>query len=152
MRRPYAIALLLLTAGCSPHPERALLLPEPPRALPVTAAVADAPLAAGENVRARELGRGENGSVSLIQIRDRELPHVHTRYDLTVTLARGSGTLWLNGAPLPMHAGDVAFIPKGTPHYFVNAGSEPAAALVAFAPAFSGPDQQPVTAPTAPRR
>ena len=99
-------------------------------------------LAASETVRPTELGRGESSSVSLVQIRDREVPHVHTRYDLTVTIVRGSGTLWVDDSPLPMQQGDIAFIPKGTPHYFVNGGSEPAAALVVFAPPFSGLDQQ----------
>jgi quercetin dioxygenase-like cupin family protein len=102
-----------------------------------------APLGPSENIRPTEVRRGESSSVSLVQIRDREQPHRHARYDLTVTLVHGSGTLWLNGAPLAMHAGDVAFIPRGTPHYFVNDGPDPAAALVVFAPAFTGPDQQP---------
>ena len=83
-------------------------------------------------------------SVSLVQVRDREQPHVHTRYDLTVMVADGEGTLWLNGTPLPMVPGDVAFIPRGTPHYFVNDGAQPATAIVVFAPAFEGPDQQPI--------
>jgi mannose-6-phosphate isomerase-like protein (cupin superfamily) len=99
---------------------------------------------AGQNITVTEIQRSENSSVSLVQVRDREQPHVHTRYDLTVVVARGTGTLWLNGTPLPMQKGDAAYIPKGTPHYFVNAGSEPAAAIVVFAPPFSGPDQQPV--------
>lgn len=107
------------------------------------ALLAATPLAAGENIRTRELERGPASSVSLVQIRDREQPHIHTRYDLSVTLAKGSGTLWLNSSALPMHEGDTAFIPKGTPHYFINEGPEPAAALVAFAPAFTEPDQQP---------
>src|SRR5262249_21327650 len=133
VRRACAIALLVL-AGCWDRPDRALLLPRPARGLPYAALIAETPLAANENIRVRELDRGDSSSVSLVQIRDREQPHVHTRYDLTVTLLEGVGTLWLDGSPLPMHAGSTAFIPKGTPHYFVNGGSTPAAALVAFAP------------------
>ena len=142
--RPACAIALFVLAGCWDRPDRALLLPSPTRGLPYSALIAEAPLAAGENIRVRELERGESSSVSLVQIRDREQPHVHTRYDLTVTLLEGSGTLWLDGTPLPMRAGSTAFIPKGTPHYFVNGGSTPAAALVAFAPPFSGPDQAPV--------
>jgi len=48
---------------------------------------------------------------------------------------------------LPMHTGDVAVIPKNTPHFFVNGGADPASALVVFTPPFDGPDQQPVPAP-----
>jgi quercetin dioxygenase-like cupin family protein len=41
-----------------------------------------------------------------------------------------------------MRAGDVAFVPRGTPHHFVNQGRKPAAALVSFSPPFDGPDQE----------
>ena len=78
-----------------------------------------------------------------MQIRDREQPHVHTRYDLSVVLVKGRGTLHLDGAALAMREGDVAFVAQGTPHFFVNQGGTPAAALVVFSPAFSGPDQVP---------
>jgi quercetin dioxygenase-like cupin family protein len=133
----------VLAVSCATRPSGRLLRPDPPRAVDFSALAAQAPLAPGENIHPTELQRGEHSSVSLVQVRDREQPHRHTRYDLTVLLAKGSGTLWLNGTPLPMHEGDVAYIPKGTPHYFVNEGPEPAAALVVFSPPFSGPDQQP---------
>lgn len=142
MRRRVLIATLIFAAGCSAQPPRVFMGPHLGR-FSYDALLAATPLAAGENIRARELERGPNSSVSLVQIRDREQPHIHTRYDLSVMLAKGSGTLWLNGSALPMHEGDTAFIPKGTPHYFINEGAEPAAALVAFAPAFTEPDQQP---------
>jgi quercetin dioxygenase-like cupin family protein len=61
-----------------------------------------------------------------------------------VYVVRGEGTLWLDGTPLSMQAGDAAYVKSGTLHYFVNEDAEPAAAIVVFAPAFSGPDQQPV--------
>jgi mannose-6-phosphate isomerase-like protein (cupin superfamily) len=130
-------------SGCAAQQRDAQLLSAgQPKASAITTLAA--PLEANENIRPTELRRGESSSIALVQIRDREQPHVHTRYDLTVTLVRGSGTLWLDGAELPMREGDVALIPKGTPHYFINAGGEPAAALVVFAPPFSGPDQQPI--------
>jgi quercetin dioxygenase-like cupin family protein len=144
MRRLQSWWLLVALSGCSTAPAAQLLTPAPPRATAVTALAAESPLAPRDNIRPAELQHAENVSVSLVQIRDREQAHVHARYDLVVTLAKGAGTLWLNGTPLRMRAGDVAFIPKGTPHYFVNDGREPAVALVAFAPPFSGPDQQPV--------
>jgi mannose-6-phosphate isomerase-like protein (cupin superfamily) len=141
------LALCLLTlAGCVGRPPAPhLLTADPPNRAAVTSLAP--PLAPGDNIRPTELRRAESSSLALVQVRDREQPHVHTRYDLTVTLARGSGTLWLDGAPQPMREGDIAFIPKGTPHYFVNEGSEPATALVVFAPPFSGPDQGPLAAP-----
>jgi mannose-6-phosphate isomerase-like protein (cupin superfamily) len=133
-------ALILAACGSAPH----LLVRDPPRGIPIEEMVRAAPLAPGENIHPSELRRGENMSAHLVRIRDRERPHVHTRYDLAVVIVEGSGTLWLGGAPLPMRQGDSAFIPKQTPHYFVNAGKNPASALVFFSPPFSGPDQQPV--------
>jgi mannose-6-phosphate isomerase-like protein (cupin superfamily) len=120
------------------------LLPEPVRSVDVDALLARAPLAAGENIKALPVQSGEHSSVTLVQIRDREQPHRHARYDIMVMLVRGTGTLHLGDRALPMRAGDASFITKGTPHYFVNEGSAPAAALVTFAPAFTGPDQAPV--------
>jgi quercetin dioxygenase-like cupin family protein len=143
MKRLVALGLLLVV-GCGRETPR-LLTAAPPRAEPV--AQAAPPLAAGENIKLTELRRSEHASVSLVQVRDREAPHIHTRYDLTITMIRGTGTLWLDGTALPMRAGDVAFIPRRTPHHFVNGGQDPALALVSFAPAFSGPDQEPVGVP-----
>src|SRR4029079_450602 len=97
-----------------------------------------------QNITVTELQRSENSSVSVVQVRDREAPHVHTRYDLTVVVASGEGTLWLNGLPIKMQRGDAVFIPKGTPHYFVNEGSDPSVAIVVFSPPFTGRDQAPV--------
>jgi mannose-6-phosphate isomerase-like protein (cupin superfamily) len=133
-----ATSCALLLAGCTARPR--VLLHDPPRAESVTVLVERTPLAPSENIRAVEIERGENMSMHLVQIRDRETPHVHARYDLTVVVAEGRGTLWLAGEELPMREGDAAFIPRGTRHYFVNEGSRPAAAIVVFSPAFSAPD------------
>jgi quercetin dioxygenase-like cupin family protein len=139
--RTMVIVVVVALPGCAHQPR--VLLPVAPRSAEVAARLAESPLAAGENIRATPLLRGEQASVTLVQIRDREAPHVHTRYDITVTLMRGAGTLHLAGEALPMRAGDAAFVPRGTPHFFVNDGREPAAALVSFAPPFDGPDQEP---------
>ena len=143
VRRILLIASATCVLGCAQQPARVFIGPHLDR-LSYDALIAVTPIGPDENIRVRELERGANSSVSLVQIRDREQPHIHTRYDLTVLLAKGSGTLWLNGNAMPMHQGDTAFIAKGTPHYFVNDGPEPAAALVVFAPAFKEPDQQSV--------
>ena len=139
------VVLAGVLAGCAA--DRRLLLPDPVRHTTVGTLLAAHPLAAGQNIQPAEIARGEQSSLSLIQIRDREAPHLHTRYDLTVLLVHGHGVLWLAGVPQPMRTGDVAFVPKGTPHFFINEGDDPAAALVSFAPAFSGPDSQPTAAP-----
>ena len=135
-----ALSGAFLLIGCAPHPR--VLLHDPPRAESVAALVERSPLPAGENIKPVEIGRGENMSVHLIQIREGEKPHVHTRYDLSVVLVEGHGSLWLADRKLPMKSGDSAFIPRGTRHYFVNEGSDPAAAIVTFSPPFNGPDSQ----------
>lgn len=106
----------------------------------------NASLRPGENFRVYPLERGSHSSLAIVSIRDRETPHVHDRYDLSVHLIAGEGTLWVQGVARPMRTGDSAFIPKGLPHYFVNESDEPAAALVTFAPAFDGPDVVPAPA------
>lgn len=128
----------LQLAACAASPR--VLLHDPPRAETVRSLVARSPLPPGENIRPSEIDRGESASVHLVQIRDREKPHVHTRYDLTVTLLEGRGSLWLAEEKLPMRAGDVAFIPRGTRHFFVNEGGDTAVAVVVFSPPFDGPD------------
>lgn len=132
---------LLLASGCGGGK---LLLPAPPRGVSYDALPASSPLPPGENIRATEIARAEHVSLHLVQIRHREAPHVHTRYDLTVLLLRGEGILWLAGRALAMQQGDTALIPRDTPHWFENTGPSTAAALVGFAPPFDGPDNAPV--------
>jgi len=139
---PFFWCAVLLAGGCAAQPR--VLLPRPPASVDSDALVARLPMQPGDNIVSTVIERGEHASLHLVRIAGREQPHVHMRYDLTVLLLRGKGTLHLNGRALPMRAGDTSFIPKGTPHFFVNQGSEPAAALVTFAPAFDGPDQQPL--------
>jgi len=139
------LAVAALLAGCASR--RVVALPDPPHHTTVGALLAANPLAREQNILPVEIAHGTQSSMSLIQIRDRETPHVHTRYDLTVLLIEGHGVLWLDNQPLPMRSGDVAFVRQGTPHFFINEGDSPAAALVSFAPPFSGPDQQPAPGP-----
>jgi quercetin dioxygenase-like cupin family protein len=141
--RPTLAVLVFALAACTTTPPPAFLVADAGRVRDVVSEPPPAPLAAGENIRVTPRLAAGAASVTLVQIGDRETPHVHTRYDLTVVLARGSGTLWLAGVPAPMRPGDAAFIARGTPHYFVNDGDTPAAAVVVFAPPFSGPDQAP---------
>lgn len=136
-------AASLLGLGCAAHAP-AFIVPGDAGGDVVASALAAAPLPADQNLLARPILEGREASVSVVQIRDREQPHVHARYDLTVLLARGRGTLWLAGIGRPMRPGDATFIPRGTPHFFVNEGDEPAVSVVVYAPPFSGPDLAPV--------
>jgi len=87
------------------------------------------------------LGRTESASYHLVQIRDREQPHKHATHDLTVTLVHGTGQFHIRDAVFVRRCGDGAVVPRGTPHYFVNTGSGPAAAFATFAPPYDGQDQ-----------
>lgn len=120
-----------------------LLLAAPPRAFATESVIQQLPMG-GENIARKKISDGADSTMFLVRIADRESPHRHTRYDLTIVVVEGSGTLWLDGAPLPMKQGDIAHVPRGTPHYFVNEGKEPASAIAVFSPRFDGPDSQPV--------
>ena len=102
--------------------------------------VKENPIGKDENIKVIPLFKNENGSHFIIQIRDREKPHIHETHDLTVVVKRGKGVLHIGKNELPMKCDDIAFIPKGIFHYFVNTGSEPAVAYVIFNPIYDGND------------
>jgi mannose-6-phosphate isomerase-like protein (cupin superfamily) len=102
------------------------------------------PLGARENIRATALGRTASVSHHVVQIADREQAHVHQRHDLTVTLLRGTGDFHIGEHTLRMDEGDVAAVPRGMPHFFVNKTSSPAVAFVTFAPPYDGTDRVPL--------
>jgi quercetin dioxygenase-like cupin family protein len=125
--------------------ETAFIAVDPARRESLAAAIAGTPMK-GQNIVRRQLAGGSETTVFLVRIADREQPHKHTVYDLTVMVVEGSGTLWLDGVARPMARGDVAHVPRGVQHHFVNGGKDPASALVVFGPKFAGPDSEP-TAP-----
>lgn len=144
LHRPPALLLALYLQACSAS-RPSLLLPEGDglRAVAAGDLILSHPLPEGRNIHPVSLGHTEALSYHLVQIEDREAPHLHARHDLTVTLLRGHGELHAGGAIVPMRAGDTAVVPRGLPHHFVNLGSEPAAAFVTFAPPFDGSDNVP---------
>lgn len=102
------------------------------------------PLSPGQNIRVTTLGKGKEVSHHLVQIRDREKPHVHRSHDLTVLMLKGKGYLMLEQKQIELRKGDVLFIPQGSVHYFVNTFSEPSVGLAVFSPVFDGKDAIPV--------
>ena len=109
--------------------------------------LADNPLPPGENIKVANLGRSQSASQHVVQIRDREVPHVHKLHDATVTMLRGEGYLILGKNRINLKAGDIVHIPRGVPHYFVNTASQPTVALAVYSPAFDGKDTHPVNLP-----
>jgi mannose-6-phosphate isomerase-like protein (cupin superfamily) len=109
--------------------------------------LAENPMAPGENIKVTNLGAGRAASHHIVQVRDREAPHVHRQHDGTVFMVRGQGYLILGQSRLDLGTGDVFSIPRNTPHYFVNTSPEPAAAFVVFSPPFDGKDTVTVEMP-----
>jgi quercetin dioxygenase-like cupin family protein len=144
MRTRGLVVGLFVVVGCGRPPALTLLDAYGAHTAQLDTVLAAQPLAEGQNIAVQVLGRTEAFSSHLVQIRDRERPHIHTSHDLAVTLLRGRGRLFIAGEAHEMRSGDVAVVPHGTPHYFVNLDSHPAAAFVTFAPPYDGKDQVPV--------
>ena len=106
--------------------------------------LAEKPLSPDQNIRVVTLGRGKEMSHHLVQIRDREAPHLHKIHDLTVVVLKGKGYLILERKRIELIRGDILFVPRGSVHYFVNTFSEPSVALAVFSPVFDGKDSIPV--------
>jgi quercetin dioxygenase-like cupin family protein len=102
------------------------------------------PLRGDENIKVTTLGQGPAASHHVVQIRDREIPHIHKLHDVTVTMLKGQGYLILEKRRVELTAGDVVYIPRGAMHYFVNTHSGPSVAFAVYSPPFDGKDMIPV--------
>jgi len=109
--------------------------------------VAENPLGANENIKITTLGQGESVSHHIVQVRDRENPHIHKTHDGTVVMMKGRGYLIMENRRIELSVSDVVYIPRGVVHYYVNTSSEPTVAFVTFSPPFDGKDYVPVTTP-----
>lgn len=145
MRVWIAVASAVSLAGCAVH------TPAPVPTVRVGALAGGVetfltahPPAPGQNIRADEIARTASASYHVVQVADRETPHVHATHDLTVLVLRGTGTLTLDGATFAMAAGDVVVVPRGRVHWFARSGDAPSIALVTFTPPLDAPDTIPV--------
>jgi quercetin dioxygenase-like cupin family protein len=102
------------------------------------------PLPIDAEIRADLVERTAGASVHVVQVRGRERPHRHVQHDLVVQVLRGEGVLTLEGARVPMRAGDAAVVVRGSVHWFASAPGTTAVALVTFAPPLDAPDTVPV--------
>jgi quercetin dioxygenase-like cupin family protein len=131
------VVLLALVAGCAPR------APRLPWVSGLDAFLAAHPIAAGQNIRADELGRTSTASYHVVQVRGAETPHRHLTHDLSVVVLRGHGTLSRGAVREPLAAGDTAVVPRGEPHWFANGARGSSVALVVFTPPLDGPDSTP---------
>ena len=141
------LGALLGAAGCVSGPHFYLQYGDEYRELDLEKILAENPLAPGDNIRVTHLGRSASASQHVVQIRDRELLHVHKLHDATVTMLQGQGYLILDHQRINLKAGDIIHIPRGVPHQYVNTGGAPTVALAVYAPAFDGKDTYPVNPP-----
>jgi len=137
-----ALALPALLAACNTPSPRTIVLARGPET--TAALLAAHPPEEGRNITPYLLGESQRTSRHLVWIRNREPPHMHAKHDLLVTIIRGQGTLFLSEMEIPLHEGDVAFVPAGIPHYFVNTSDTPSASFAVYSPPSDGSDVVPV--------
>lgn len=136
-----------MIAGCVSGPHFYLQYGNEYRELDLEKILAENPLGPGDNIKVANLGRSPSASQHVVQIRDREILHVHKLHDATVTMLRGQGYLILGSQRINLKTGDVIHIPRGVAHQYVNTGSGPSVALAVYAPAFDGKDTLRVESP-----
>ncbi|MBI3621744.1 MAG: cupin domain-containing protein [Nitrospirae bacterium] len=142
------VAGLLALAGCaamappsaSSSAARVLYIgPQPQRWEEIVRAN---PLGPNDNIKGVQLLQQPAISQFLVQIRDREQPHVHREHDATIVMLSGRGRLVMKDRILIARDGDVLFIPRGMAHYYVNDGPEPTVVLAIFTPTYDGKDAE----------
>ena len=148
-RRLISLAILGMLFGCTPSqiPYVFLQYGKELRQADVSKLLADNRLGPGENIKLITLGQSQSASHHIVQIRDRESPHLHKAHDGTVIVLRGRGYLVMDTRRITLTAGDIAHIPRGVPHYYVNTDLEPTVAFVIYAPPYDGKDNVPATMP-----
>ncbi|MDP2601918.1 MAG: cupin domain-containing protein [Deltaproteobacteria bacterium] len=146
-RMKFVIALFSLLAACVPVPRFYLQYGNDFKQSDLEKMLAENPLPAGENIKVITLGQGPAASHHVVQISDRENPHLHKAHDATVMMLRGQGFLMLEHRRVDLTVGDVVYIPRGAAHYFTNTAREPTVAFVTYTPAFDGKDIVPATFP-----
>ncbi len=131
-------------SGCVSGPHFYLQYGNEYRELDLEKVLADNPLAPGENIKVANLGRSASASQHVVQIRDREVLHVHKLHDATVTMMRGQGYLFLDNKRVNLKAGDIVHVQRGVAHQYVNTSSDPTVLLAVYSPPFDGQDNYPV--------
>jgi len=142
-----ALVLLLGLTACSPAPRFYLQYGNELKQADLEKIIAENPLPPGENIKVVTLGQGAAASHHVVQVRDREAPHLHQTHDGTVTMLKGEGFLMLEQRRIDLKVGDVVYIPRGAVHYFTNTAGEPTVAFVTYAPPFDGKDTVAVKTP-----
>jgi mannose-6-phosphate isomerase-like protein (cupin superfamily) len=145
--RSLGFFVLSVFLGCTPAPRVFLQYGTQFKQDDIEKVMAENPLASSENIKITTLGQGQSVSHHIVQIRDREKPHLHKDHDGTVAMIKGHGYLMMENRRIDLSVGDIVYISRGAVHYFVNTASEPTVAFVVFSPPFDGKDTVPVEKP-----
>jgi mannose-6-phosphate isomerase-like protein (cupin superfamily) len=135
---------LFFLSACAPIPYVFLQYGTELKRIDLAKVVAENPLGPAENMKITTLGQGQGVSHHVVQVRDRESPHLHKAHDGTVTIISGRGYLIMDDRRIELSAGDIVYVPRGAPHYFVNTAVQPTVAFVVFSPPFDGKDMVPL--------
>jgi len=146
-RLKFVFAFCSLLAACAPVPRFYLQYGNDFKQADLEKIIAENPLPPGDNIKVTTLGQGPAASHHVVQIRDREVPHLHKLHDATVMMLKGQGYLILETRRIELTGGDVVYIPRGAVHAFTNTGREPAVAFAIYSPPFDGKDIVPVNNP-----
>jgi quercetin dioxygenase-like cupin family protein len=68
------------------------------------------------------------------------IPHRHDGYDETIYGLEGTMTWTVGGATAKVRPGDALFIPRGTPHHYLNTTEETVRELAVVTPGVLGSD------------
>ncbi len=145
--RTFGFFALSVFFACSPASQISLQYGTELKQAEVNKVLAENPLGASENIKITTLGQGQGVSHHLVQVRDREKPHIHKIHDGTVVMVKGRGYLMLENRRIDLSVGDIVYIPRNAVNYFVNTASEPTVAFVVFSPPFDGKDTVPMEKP-----
>jgi quercetin dioxygenase-like cupin family protein len=142
-----AVTALFFLVGCAPSARLYMPFRGELRQSDLEQVIAENPFGISENIKITTLDQGQSVSHHIVQVRDREAPHIHKTHDGTVIIMKGRGYLVIENRRMDLSVGDVIHIPRDVVHFYVNNASEPSVALVIFSPPFDGKDYVPVTAP-----
>lgn len=140
-----SLAVLAGLWGCAAGArEQMATRPAPINPGMLDAVLQTAPVGADQNLRAETLLTTDECSIHLLQFRVGEQRHIHSRHDLTFTVHRGMGFVFVNDQRFAAKPGDVFFIPRGVPHQCVVDGPAPLVAVLVFTPPFDLKDTIPL--------
>jgi quercetin dioxygenase-like cupin family protein len=82
----------------------------------------------------RPYAKTESASYAFVRMQAGEALHRHDKSDLTMVMLRGHARVRIGARDVELWPGDVAQIPRGTPHAVANLSPEPIVGFAVFSP------------------